>query len=352
MNIFTRSKNNPILKPDPKKNWESRKLYNPGVIYHKDKYHLFYRAVGKSWKSVICYATSDNGENFKKHKEPVLTIENDSEKEGLEDPRITKIGDIFFMAYAAYDGITPRLNIATSKNLTKWKKDGKAFHNWNFKNAGGIYTSFKNGKPYKKEKLTEWSKSGGIFPSKINNKYWMLFGEHRIWLATSDDGLNWEGSLNPFLNPRQGNYFDNSFVEMGPPPIDTELGWLVLYHGIDNNQTYRIGFLILDKNSPLKILYRSTRPIFEPKEEYETFGMVDVLEGGIKNFKKLSQKKLKEFLRKKKEENIMPGVIFCCGTVLRGDNLEIFYGAGDSVICKASTSLDKLLKIAKNSSIF
>ncbi|GAG91996.1 unnamed protein product, partial [marine sediment metagenome] len=139
--IFTRSKLNPILSPNPKNSWENLKLYNPGVIYHNNKYHLFYRAVGagKNWCSVIGYAVSDDGEHFTRFPKPVLKPETKEEKRGLEDPRLTKIGDTFYMAYAAYDGITPRLNIATAKDLKRWEKKGPALKNFNFEQAGGEF---------------------------------------------------------------------------------------------------------------------------------------------------------------------------------------------------------------------
>lgn len=127
--MFVRSKLNPILKPNIANWWEAKKLYNPGVIFFDKKYHLFYRAVGggKNWKSSIGYAVSRDGENFQRFNEPVLTGKNNLEKRGLEDPRITKIDNLFYMSYAAYDGKTPRLSIAISKSLKNWQKKGVAF---------------------------------------------------------------------------------------------------------------------------------------------------------------------------------------------------------------------------------
>ncbi len=117
--LFTRSKHNPILKPNPENWWEAKKLYNPGAVFHDGEYHLFYRAMGggEDWKSSIGYAISKDGENFERFNQPLLVSENEAEKKGLEDPRITKIGDLFYMAYAAYDGTTPSLSIAISEDL-------------------------------------------------------------------------------------------------------------------------------------------------------------------------------------------------------------------------------------------
>ena len=262
-NLFTRSEYNPILRPNSKNWWEAKKLYNPGAIFDDGKYHLFYRAVGSGigWKSVVGYALSDDGENFSRFDEPLLIGGDEYEKRGLEDPRITRIEDTFYMAYAAYDGITPRLCIATSHDLKKWKKHGPAFSGWMFDEAGGVQTRFdENGKQFSKPCLTEMSKSGGIFPEKIDGKFWMIFGEYRMWFATSDDGIKWTGDQTPFLAPREGDFFDTIFVEMGPSPIKTEKGWLVLYHGVDDKHCYKIGFLIQDLENPREIIFRSDLP--------------------------------------------------------------------------------------------
>ncbi len=351
-NLFTRSKYNPILQPNPKNSWEAKKIYNPGAVFYDGKYHLFYRAIGngENWKSVIGYAVSKDGENFKRFDRPLLSGAGKIEKRGLEDPRITKIEDTFYMAYAAYDGITPRLSIATSKDLKTWQKHGPAFSNsnWNFKKAGGTFIEWdKNGKIVTKPKFTEWSKSGGIFPEKIDGKFWMLFGEYKMWFATSGNGLNWVGDQSPFLESRQGNIFDNTFVEMGPPPIKTKKGWLVLYHGINDKHWYQIGFLLLDLRNPRKILFRSKTPVFKPEKKYEMRGTVDVLPGGLTAMQKMSDEELQNFLSINDTKGTMPKVTFCCGATVVDNVLRIFYGASDSVICTATANIEKLLSLKK-----
>ena len=174
----------------------------------------------------------------------------------------------------------------------------------------------------------------------------MLFGEHRIWFATSENGINWEGDQIPFLQPRQGDYFDNTFVEMGPPPIKIEKGWLVLYHGINDKHCYSLGFLLLDLENPRSILFRSEKPIFWPDADYEKSGMADVLPGGKEAMQKMSEEELKNFLTKHDNSGTMPEIIFCCGATVVNDKLRIFYGASDSVICTAVRNLDDILKLA------
>ena len=344
--IFTRSPKNPILKPIKSHSWESRKVYNPGVIFHNNRYHLYYRAMGKKWFSSIGYGVSADGESFRRNMKPLLTVENDSEARGLEDPRLVKIGHTFYMAYAAYDGISPCLSLATSKDLKRWTKRGAAFRDWQFAMAGGLSAKKRNGHWIKKTQSGEWSKSGGVFPEKIGGKFRMLFGEYRIWLAVSNNGLKWRGGKQPFLAPRPDNYFDNMFVEMGPPPIKTDKGWLVLYHGVDENIVYRLGYLLLDLENPNKIIYRSKKPIFEPREKYELSGMVDILPGGFKGMQKMTKPELTRFLKEAEKTGFMPAVTFCCGAVLKDDILRIYYGASDSVICTATARLEDVLTAA------
>ena len=173
----------------------------------------------------------------------------------------------------------------------------------------------------------------------------MLFGEHRIWFANSNDGIKWSGDQIPFLGPRGENYFDNTFVEMGPPPIKTEKGWFILYHGINNNHWYKIGFLLLDLKNPRKIIYRSEEPIFGSKKDYEMSGIVDVLPGGLTTMQKMSEEELTNFLAENDTKGTMPKVTFCCGAVVIDGLLRIYYGASDSVICTATANVNDILNI-------
>ena len=131
---------------------------------------------------------------------------------------------------------------------------------------------------------------------------------------------------------------------MGPPPIKTKKGWLVLYHGINDSHWYKIGFLLLDLKNPRKIIYRSEKPIFGPEKDYEMSGIVDVLPGGLETMQKMSKKELKNFLAKNDTKGTMPKVTFCCGAIVVNDILRIYYGASDSVICTAIANINDLLK--------
>jgi len=353
MDFFTRSRYNPIIVPDPAHEWESLKVYNPGAVFHDGKYHLFYRAMGQGidWHSALGYAVSEDGERFTRFADPILDRDskNPLELRGLEDPRITKIGNVFYMAYAAYDGKVPRLNIATSHDLKHWQRHGKAFKDFDFFREGGVRVRWENGKPIelyepKPGVAGDRSKAGGIFSEKINGKFWMLFNEYRIWLANSDDGITWNIIPGPFIEPRKGtDLFDNVFVEMGPPPIRTDKGWLVFYHGVNDAMQYQLGVLLLDLDDPTKILFRGTEPIFSPREKYELSGIVDIIPGAMKFIEQGKNQELKRLLIDAVRGNFMPQVVFTPAAVVINDLVRLYYGAGDQSICTATASLNDIL---------
>jgi predicted GH43/DUF377 family glycosyl hydrolase len=352
--IFLRSKHNPIIKPNPKHKWESLKVYNPGAIFHDGKYYLFYRAmgIGEDWHSSLGYAVSKDGEKFKRFSKPMFERDksNPFELRGFEDPRIVKIGNTFYMTYAVYDGKTPRLHIVTSQNLKKWNKKYRVLKDFRLTKQGGVFVKWKDGKPIEinnpsEPEKDERTKAGAIFPEKINGKYWMLFNEYRIWLASSKDGIEWEvNPKTPFIEPRKNtNLFDNVFVEAGPSPIRTDKGWLVFYHGINDAIQYNLGILLLDLNNPEKILYRSEEPIFGPKEKYELSGIVDIIPGATNLIEQGKKDELKALLKKAIEKGFMPQVTFTAGAVLNNGIIRLYYGAGDEYICTATAKLEDVL---------
>ncbi len=353
--LFTRSILNPVLKPNPSIPWMSKKVYNPAAVFHKGKYHLFFRAVGDDWVSRIGHAVSKDGEKFEVAPNPVFEVLK-NESRGHEDPRITRIGNDFVMVFGAYDGVSVRLHTAWSRDLYEWERKGEAIKDFDFIKTGGSFVKFDSNKNIIESKTSPKgelarirSKSGGIFPQKINNLYIMLFGEFQMFLSTSKDGVNWDTPNAPFLSKREGNYFDNAFVEMGPQPIKTEKGWLVLYHGVNTKHEYSLGYLLLDLNDPTKILYRSEKPILTPQMPYELKGLVDVIPGSDKiNFKALTQKELEAYADKAAKEGKMPSVVFVCGAINQGDNLRIYYGASDTWICTATAKISGILENKHN----
>lgn len=342
--MFIRSSKNPILRPNRSISWQARKLYNPTVIYEEGIYHLFFRAVGRDWISRIGHAVSSDGMKFVKNSEPLIIPQGEFETHGVEDPRITKIKNKYYLAYTAFDGYSPRLSLATSYDLKRWRKHGPMIPQWSSYRAHAFRDLYDdlNDAPIPKK---EWIKAGGIFPELFHTDYWMLFGDSHIWMARSQNGISWYPypDWKPFLSPRIGTrLFDNTHVEMGPAPIRTEKGWLILYHGVDDKRAYQLGFILLDLKNPRKIVFRTDKPIFSPERNFETSGQVDILPGGIKAMKNMSQEELEKFIKESKKNKRMPQVIFCCGAVIVDGKLRIYYGAGDTYICTAVADLDEI----------
>ncbi len=329
--MLKRHERNPILRAHSDLPWCSIKVYNPAISYDGQKYHMLFRGIGDDWVSRIGYAESPNGLDFHLLPFPVLSPSYPWESAGCEDPRIIFIDGRYWITYTAFDGHTARAALTSSRDLVNFNERRLLFPNWD--------QSAREGFPL------DWSKGGAIFPQKINNKYYMLFGDSHIWIAESDDMVDWTPIIDPVLTNRPDN-FDTVYVETGPPPILTDRGWLVIYHGVDRldaKMTYRIGAFISDTNDPRKVLWRCSQPLTEPQESYEKIGFIDVIDGGFETLKKL----VVEDLHRLSAEDKLPKAIFCCGAILDKDQneLRIYYGAGDTVICTGTIKLEEIFSL-------
>ncbi len=305
---------NPILHPTPdltfecpiskrQMNWEERNVLNPSAVVKGDQVYLFYRAQDLNGTSRIGLATSSDGLHFKKSPAPVFYPDNDFMKayewnykklsgdkitedchncyfDGVEDPRIVESVDSrYIMTYTAYDGKTARLGIASSTDLMNWTKHGLVFkdekYRDNWSKSGAIIVESKNGKSIAK---------------KINGKYWMYFGDTNLFLASSDDLINWTISENAenkkmisVLHPRAG-YFDSRLVEPGPYALYKEEGILLIYNSSNaanfndpnlSKFTYAAGQALFDKNAPHKLIDRTESYFIHPDKDYEKIGEVN-----------------------------------------------------------------------------
>lgn len=291
---------NPLLLPIPSSEWESDNVFNPAVIYHNGLFHMFYRAQGLDWISRIGYAVSQDGLSWNRMRQPVLSPQGKAESRGVEDPRVTFLEDRFYMCYTAYGeyqgmgepthhggSIMPM--IAVSDNLITWER------------LGAITCG-------------EDNKDHLLFPRKIDGRYVAL---HRrwpdVWLAYSENLIEWpEEQMQPIFGPRAQPGWDSLSVGANGVPIETEYGWLMLYHGYDPTRVYRFGACLLDIDDPSQVLHRSDDYIFEPKELWELRGDV-------------------------------PNVVFSNANVLVDETLYVYYGGGDHVIGLATCQLDDLL---------
>jgi beta-1,2-mannobiose phosphorylase / 1,2-beta-oligomannan phosphorylase len=339
---FERAEQNPILTPIADSAWASEKVYNCAVAFRNGAYHMLFRAMGRDAVSRLGYAVSEDGIHFRARPEPLLEPSIAVDAKGCEDPRMTVLDDTFYVAYTAFDGQNARVMLAVSGDGVQWTKRGPLFPKW----SAGAWP------PWPVD-VKNWSKGGAIFPAKVGGVYWMLFGDDDIWLAQSENGLDWTASAEVVLGPRTG-HFDCGYVEVGPPPIQTPEGWLVLYHGVDRRadapgqpRVYRLGVALLDGSNPYRVLARCADAVLEPVEEYETRGLVDA--GYVD---RLIAEHGEDFTRFREWDsdtrdygaNAFPTVIFCCGAVERDGQIHAYYGAMDTSICLATASTADLLR--------
>jgi predicted GH43/DUF377 family glycosyl hydrolase len=281
---FERHPGNPILLPNPFNAWESLNVFNAAAVEHNGLFHMLYRAQGVDYKSSIGYAVSVDGLEWSRLDKPVLTYGGEFETRGVEDPRITLLDGTFYMTYTGYSIHGTRASIARSTNLIHWERLGVALPD-------------------------EDNKDHALFAERIGGRYCMFHRrEPDIWLAYSDDLLHWTDHQRVF-GPRPG--WESWKVGISGPPLKTEKGWLLVYHGVDDAHFYRQGVALLDLQDPTRVLSRPADFVLEPREPWEHMGDV-------------------------------PHVVFSCATLQVGNELWIYYGGADRVIGQASCPMDKV----------
>jgi beta-1,2-mannosidase len=264
---FTPHPLNPILRPS-ENGWESTNLYNPAAIVVDDVVVLLYRAHGADKVSRIGIATSSDGINFDREAEPVLVPEEPYERLGCEDPRVSKIGETYYLTYTGFDGANALLCLATSTDLRTWTKHGPLFPEFN------TWANL----PYGPDK--PWNKAGVIFPEPIEGEYYLYFGEGEIFYATSTDLLTWTpcDNASPIYSPTEGSW-DGTLVEIGAPPVATTDGLLVfLMNGARAKSftevDYRCGQFAIAAADPTTVVERLAEPWLSPQSFEDTHGMV------------------------------------------------------------------------------
>jgi beta-1,2-mannosidase len=259
---WRRVSDGPVLSPEGT-GWESAGTFNPAVIKYDGKFVMLYRAQDTAGTSRLGYAESTDGIHFTRRLEPVLSPEADYEKDGgVEDPRLQKFGDTFYLTYTGYNKKDAQLCLATSRDLIHWDRKGVLLPaykgNWN----------------------RGWTKSGAIVPEKIDGKYWMYWlgtaadKTDQMGISYSTDLLHWTEATETPVLPRRVGKFDSRVVEPGPPPILTQNGIVLVYNGADDQLVYRTGVAVFERKDPRKLLSRTDQPIFAPEKEWEKVGQV------------------------------------------------------------------------------
>ncbi len=301
--LFVRDPGNPILTAD---DWpyEANAVFNPAAVVAGDETVLLVRVEDRRGISHLTVARSANGvDGWSVDPEPLLSPEADTpgEQWGFEDPRVVWIDELdrFLITCTAYGPAGPAVFLAATDDFRSVERYGIVRH--------------------------PEDKNAALLPHRIDGR-WVLFHRPKtefggargeIFLSRSADFISWS-TPEPVLQPRTGAWWDSLRIGLGPPPLRTDHGWLIVYHGVKetvSGEIYRVGLALLDLDEPTRVLGRLPSWVLAPTAPYERVGDV-------------------------------PNVVFPCGLVLgpQGDELRLYYGAGDSTICLAAARLEAVLE--------
>lgn len=304
--LFTRYPGNPILTPQ---DWPYpvNAVFNPGATTLGDggPTLLLVRVEDRRGISHLTVARSPDGKsNWVVEPRPALAPHPDFPEEawGVEDPRVVWLEEegAYAVTYVSFSRRWPVVSLATTRDFVTFRRWGAL--------------------------LPPDDKDAALFPRKIRGRYALLHrptirGEAHVWLSFSPDLRHW-GEHQVLLETRPG-WWDSHRIGIGPPPLETPEGWLVIYHGVRSTVSgslYRVGLALLDLEDPTRVLRRTDEWVFGPHEPYERVGDV-------------------------------PGVTFPCGAVVdrAGGELRMYYGAADSTVALATACLDDLLACLRES---
>ena len=320
--------------------FENKTVFNPACILVDDITHMYYRAVNNNNISSIGYCQLKDNKVVKRFEKPILFPELNYEMKGVEDPRITYLDGVYYLFYTAYDGLNALISYATSRDLVHFEKQGLISPKISYDEAEDIfrgsgvidrYTMFEiHYKEFGGKDILLFEKDASLFPKKINNKFALL---HRILPGIQVIYFNDFSELSDhhwrnYFKNLAGHividplyWFENRNVGGGCPPIETEEGWLIIYHAVEDTPLgirYHACAALLDHDNPLKVLGRLSEPLFSPKEPWEKSGVTS-------------------------------NVVFPSGATVKDNRLSIYYGAADTLIAAKSVDLTELLtEIKKN----
>lgn len=333
--MFKIKKEGVILKPT-KLAFESKCVFNPGVIQTGNDVHVLYRALDDEYLSTIGYARLNGPTDVvERHKSPLYAPKHKYEKKGVEDPRITKIGDIYYMTYVAHDGLNAVIAYMYGDDLFDLKRGGVISPRVSYRRASKLFTysQLKDKyyffsswyEKYADRNVFIWEKDGVLFPQKIRGKFALI---HRILpdmqmayardLNEFKDNDYWHDhlhNLSKHVIMENIEEWEGRHIGAGAPPVKTDKGWLLIYHGVEarnRGRKYYAGAALLDLKNPQKVIGRLPEPLFSPEEAYETEGHVN-------------------------------DVVFPTGTAIFKDKLFIYYGTSDTYVAVASVKLKSLL---------
>jgi predicted GH43/DUF377 family glycosyl hydrolase len=299
--IFRRFDGNPIITANDFPGTVNA-VFNPGATEFDGETLLLVRVENRTGLSSLVVATSKNGRtDWRIDPDRGLAPHADLVEEhwGVEDPRITRIGDDYYVVYVGYSAFGPLVSLAKTRDFVAWERCGVL--------------------------QPPEDKDAALFPTTFEGRFALIhrpvpampgLGTH-IWLSYSPDLTYW-GEAHVLLAAQRGSLWDANKVGLGPPPLLTKDGWLLCYHAVRTTASgsiYRVGLALLERDDPSKVLARSNEWVMGPREPYELAGDV-------------------------------PGVVFPCGWILRddGDTVHMYYGAADTSVCVAEGSVTEMLR--------
>jgi len=335
---FRRCPENPIVRPG-KYPWRKAVTFNPAALYDDGKFYLYERTAG-GLRPFHCYVgmlESDDGVHFTHTVPgPVFTPEMAGSKYGsVQDPRVVKIDGTYYMTFAfrpyAWNCYPTGLGVPES---TQAEFPGFSGRDEDNQTRSGIAISTDR----IHWKLLSWVSSKDIddrnvilFPEKIAGRYAVLrrpstlvttdtkhgTAQPGIKISFSDDMRLWS-EPQTVIDPHFA--WEDNRIGGSTTPIRTDAGWLVFYHGVENQAPstrrvcYRMGAMLLDLADPCKVLSRTPDPLLEPTEYYEKFGLY------------------------------IPNVVFPTGAVVVEGTVYVYYGVCDTAIALATAPLAALLE--------
>lgn len=317
--------------------FESEGVLNPGVIQEGNDVHIFYRALNTGNRSTLGYCRLDGPLTIaERNTEPAIVPEFEYDSQGVEDARVVKIDGVYYITYTSYNGRNALGTLATSTDLKKWENNRiivpqisygefnqmAHFNHYLTEKYQYFYMRHKPESELEKSMLL-WDKNVVFFPRKINGKFVFfhrILPEIQIVKVKNLEDLTkeyWHDYMltidkHVVLTGKYGH--EISYIGGGCPPIETEAGWVVIYHGVHDvksGHVYTACAALLDLDNPSIELARLPYALFVPDQDWEITGVVN-------------------------------NVVFPSGTALFGDTLYVYYGGADKLIGVASMSLKEL----------
>ena len=294
---------NPIMLPKGD-SWESMNVSNAAAAVYDNKVYLLYRAEGNdlrngpgSWPVTrLGLAVSENGFDISERYEmPIFDKSPDDPwcEFGCEDPRISKIGDTYYIVYVTmsrFGHFGDRLALASTRDFKHFERHGLLM-----------------------DELEQ--RTSGLLPEKINDEF-VLF--HRpmpnMWISRSKDLKNWH-DYQCIFKTVPGTWYENK-LGIGAPPIKTPYGWFLIWHGKNNKCEYALSAMLLDLKDPGKILKVQQEPILKVEKDYE-------------------------------REGFTPNVVYTNGVVEFNNKLFVYYGCSDRCLAVGTLEMEDVYQWCK-----